>query len=245
MPEENPEDVDQGLPEPEEILPPELPPEEPISPPELPPEEPVAPPELPEGEAVAPPELEDMPDMPDIPADADVPPMPMPAKPFYPGGPLDEIQVIGDAGLEAHGGPDGTAVGGLEEPDEARLFGDIGFWAKITDNAEADAPAQNRWVYAWSEVYKSAAGYDGWTTLENGRSGTTSTDPAYNFIEDMNDGSGTEGNGVDLDNLDTADYTFTIQACPTNNIVWMQEVTVDGTVEYWFAYENGVDGGCD
>jgi len=119
------------------------------------------------------------------------------------------------------------------------------FWAKITGSAAADSPAQNRWKYAWSEVYKSSAGYGGWSVVSGGRSGTTSSDPSYNSIEDPNDNSGVEGNGVDVNNLDTSDYTFAIQPVASGAIVRMTPVAQGSNVEYWFAYENAVDGGCD
>ena len=127
--------------------------------------------------------------------------------------------------------------------------GDSGFWAKITGNA---TDGTNRWKYAFSEVHKSTAGYGGWATLSGGRSGTTSTDPARNTIEDMNTGADAhiEGNGVDPANLDpaaTGSDTFSIMPCTSDNIVRIRMVTVadtDNTTEYWFSYENGVDGDC-
>ena len=121
-----------------------------------------------------------------------------------------------------------------------------GFWGEITGNA---SDGTNRWKYAFSEVYKSSAGYGGWATLTGGRSGTTSTGPARNSIEDMNTGAAAhiEGNGVDPANLDpagTGSDTFAIMPCTSGNIVWMREVDRAGTIEYWFSYENGVDGDC-
>ena len=101
-----------------------------------------------------------------------------------------------------------------------------------------------RWTYAFVEVAKTVAGYGGWTTLTGGRTGT-----AYNTIEDMNSASGVQGNGVDRAHLDTAAYTFAIQPCPEGNVVWMRtirfKVGEEAKVEYWFSYENGVDGECD
>lgn len=126
-----------------------------------------------------------------------------------------------------------------------------GFWAKITGNAAADGTPQNRWKYAWSEVEKTSSGYqngaDGWTVLSEGRSGTTSTDPAYNSIENMNTKTNgvREGNGVDPAHIDTADYTFEIMPCTTDNIVWIHEVSEGENTEFWFEYSNGVDGTCD
>ena len=120
------------------------------------------------------------------------------------------------------------------------------FYASVTGNAPDGA---NRWKYAFSEVYKSSAGYGGWATLSGGRSGTTSTNPARNTIEDMNTGADShiEGNGVDPANLDPAETgsdTFSLMPCTSGNIVQMSQVDLAGTVEYWFSYENGVDGDC-
>lgn len=122
---------------------------------------------------------------------------------------------------------------------------DVGFWAKITGNA---ADGANRWKYAWSEVEKTVAGYGGWTVLADGRTGTTAASPARNTIEDINNDTAETvlGNGVTVSSLDTAEATFTLKACTTSNIVKMHEVVVvGGTPEYWFSYENGVDGSCD
>ncbi len=113
------------------------------------------------------------------------------------------------------------------------------FWAEITGNTSLGS---NQWTYSFKEVEKTSAGYGGWTDIDNGRTGT---DTAYNFIEDMNDGLTTEGNGVDVDNLDTADYTFTIQPAPTGLTVEMHEIFNGTDMEFWFMYENGVDGTCD
>jgi hypothetical protein len=122
------------------------------------------------------------------------------------------------------------------------------FWAKITGSAAADSPAQGRWVYAWTEVEKTAAGYGGWTAVDGGRSGTTGTDPAYNSIEDANDGTGVQGNGVDVDG---ADYPagFAQQPAPANIIVEMVVVSLVvedvPLTEYWFTYEGADDGTCE
>jgi len=112
-----------------------------------------------------------------------------------------------------------------------------GFWAKLTGSS---ADGTNRWSYSFTEVYKTTAGYGGWATLSGGRTGT-----ARNTIEDGNTGSGTLGNGVAVSNLDTDDYTFTLQPAPDDVIVRVREVDHGGSTEYWFQYENGVDGSCD
>jgi len=122
-----------------------------------------------------------------------------------------------------------------EPPDPVTAF-----WARITGNNDQ---TNNRWTYDFVETEKTAQGYDGWSDVATGESGT-----AYNSIEDMNTDAGAsiEGCGVRADHLDTVDWTFDIIPCPTDNIVWMHIVEVDGFAdEYWFSYENGVDGVCD
>ena len=109
------------------------------------------------------------------------------------------------------------------------------FFARVTGSSGAD----NQWAYTFVEVEKTVAGYGGWTTLTGGRSGTM-----RNTIEDINAATGTQGNGVDVANLSAATYTFTVQECPTNVVVPAWEVGVGAVTEYWFAYENGVDGTC-
>jgi len=135
----------------------------------------------------------------------------------------------------------------FEEPVRAvvRLGGAAAeaFWARITGSTPA---GDNRWTYSWEEVRKTSAGYGGWEAPEGGRTGE---DDAYNALEDMNGDTGVQGNGVDLANLDTDDYTFALQPCPAGAVVRMRPArfTGDGdpVTEYWFEYANGIDGGCD
>jgi len=53
---------------------------------------------------------------------------------------------------------------------------------------------------------------------------------------------------VDPANLASSRYSFELQPCPAGCLVRMHEVRFllqgQDTVEYLFAYENGVDGGC-
>ena len=112
-----------------------------------------------------------------------------------------------------------------------------GFWAQLTGSS---ADGTNRWSYSFVEVYKATAGYGGWATKSGGKSGT-----ARNTIEDGNSGSGTLGNGVAVSSLDTDDYTFTLRPIPDDRVVWVEEVDQGGATEYWFQYENGIDGSCD
>ena len=144
------------------------------------------------------------------------------------------------------GGP--GYVMGPQEADESILVGGDVFWAEIGASLVADSPAQNRWFYAWAEVQKSAAGYDGWTAVSGGRSGTTTSGPAYNFVEDMNTAADAssptiQGNGVDIDGA-AFPSTFDIEACPSGVIVPMYMVSGSAGPEYWFSYENGIDGTC-
>ena len=119
------------------------------------------------------------------------------------------------------------------------------FIARITVNSTY---TNYRYSYSFVEVEKAEAGYAGWsivTVAKGGRAGT-----AYNLVEQMNSAAGEQGNGVDRANLvDPGVYTFTIKAAPVNVLVMMMEIPckVAGvwTTEYWFQYENGVDGTCD
>lgn len=118
------------------------------------------------------------------------------------------------------------------------------FVAKLTGNA---TDGDNKWKYAWTEVRPSAAGYGNWGAFTDCRTGSTGTNPARNLLEDMNAATGTQGNGVDVANLDDGStYSFAMKAIPTNALVIMYTVrNTDDTVGYWFAVPNGVDGTCD
>jgi hypothetical protein len=116
---------------------------------------------------------------------------------------------------------------------------DESFWGRITASL---ADGANRWRYSFVEVEKTVPGYGGWSQKSGGHIGAVN---ARNSIEDMNSASGVQGNGVNVANLDTDRYTFTIRPCPSNCIVRMHEVRFGSTTEYWFAYANGVDGSCD
>jgi len=127
-------------------------------------------------------------------------------------------------------------------------IGDIGvFWARI---GASQAAGSNQWLYAWTEVQKTAAGYGGWSAGGGGRSDAGMTLPGRNSVEDANTGQDghIEGNGVDPANLASDRYSFELQPCPSGCLVRMHEVRFllqgQDTMEYWFAYENGVDGGC-
>ena len=99
------------------------------------------------------------------------------------------------------------------------------FWGRVTG---ATSVGTGRWKYDFTEVYKSAAGYGGWTNLIGGRSGYL-----YNSVEEVGDATAVQ--------------------IPTSAVV---EVHVEyyneaGTVtlEYWCQYEefdqDASDGGSD
>lgn len=117
------------------------------------------------------------------------------------------------------------------------------FLAMITGHTAASSSSGcNQYLYSWVAVTKSGSGYDGtWTST--GTSGTTGSSPAYNLCEVIN--SGTEpytlGNGVFSDNLIGS---YSLRACPDGVVVLMKTVPISGGKEYWFQYENGVDGDC-
>lgn len=65
---------------------------------------------------------------------------------------------------------------------------------------------------------------------------------AVNLLELYNTGDGTEGNGVDVDNLETG---FTFQAVPVNAVVWLTFIVeTDGAKRGVFEYSNAIDGEC-
>lgn len=95
-----------------------------------------------------------------------------------------------------------------------------------------------RWVYTFAELEKTSAGYGGWTTKSDGRTGTL-----YNRIEDINGASGLMGNGVNT--ADLSGTSITTQPIPVGLPVLVNIVPlVGGGVEYWTSYENGETGGC-
>lgn len=156
-----------------------------------------------------------------------------------------EINAVAQAVIRLTGGTYGNAVvdgsGVHARPTRNHRPGGAGFWAEITGHT---SDGDNQWTYSWKQVEKTSTGYGEWSAISPS---VTGSDNAYNTLEDMNAATGTQGNGVDADSLDTDDFTFTIQPCPTGAIVRLHEVTVSGETdpEFWFVYANGVDGECD
>ena len=104
----------------------------------------------------------------------------------------------------------------------------------------ATAYVDNIWTYTFVRVHKTAmTGYEAGAFFEDWDTPVA----AWNMCEYMNSGVGVQGNGVDVDNLTG---TFALQPCPVGNIVRIDAYSVgtSGAVEYWFEYQNGVDGEC-
>src|SRR4051812_18686406 len=113
------------------------------------------------------------------------------------------------------GGGGGGDRSSIIPPSRGRGQGFDSFWIQIGTSSQDGS--NKRWKYDWIEVYKSAAGYGGWTAVDSGRSGHGDDfDYAYNGVEDLNGASGTFGNGVDSANLTGS---FDIQPVPANVIV--------------------------
>ena len=94
--------------------------------------------------------------------------------------------------------------------------GPSALWARITGSV---ADGDNRWLYAWEQVRHATAGYDGWSAVSGGLSGTTTARPARNCREVL---EGSEG----------------VQAIPAGVVVqlWFLPVGDDETAdaEPWF-----------
>ena len=113
------------------------------------------------------------------------------------------------------------------------------FWAKITSSA---TDGTNKWKYAWTEQTRTAAG---WEDLTDGRTGTTSSDFAINSLEANNDGTGVQGNSIDIDGAVFTDNSgLEIQPVQGDPVVRMIVDIIDAAQLYTFEYVNAVDGEC-
>lgn len=113
------------------------------------------------------------------------------------------------------------------------------FHAKITGSTSLST---NRWKYAWTEVTRTATA---WADTSGGRSGTTTTNFALNGMEANNDGTGIQGNGVDIDGTIFTDNTgLAIQPIQGSPVVAMEGRLVDGVLMFTFFAVNAVDGEC-
>lgn len=120
---------------------------------------------------------------------------------------------------------------------------------EIISSEAADNPAQNRWKYTVTQVTKTAAGYDGFEKITEDDAdefGGIWQQDAYNYFEDMNDDTGVESVGVDVDGTDFP-AGMSIQALPAGLICPADVLFVgggDGTREIWLYAPNGIDGTC-
>jgi hypothetical protein len=122
-------------------------------------------------------------------------------------------------------------------------------WIQIDSSAEADSPAQNRWTYTVTQVRKTAAGYDGWTAVEDAADGILSAE-AFNMAEDMNTGDGVESMGVDVDGTDFP-AGMSVMQLPAGLILPADVIFIGGDGdnagdrEIWINATNGIDGTCE
>jgi len=106
-----------------------------------------------------------------------------------------------------------------------------------------------RWTYTckWAD-FPTEAGYEKWAVSEE----FTDSFTAYNLAEELNDGSGRQGNGVDVDSLDIDDDgTDDADFYPIQDgqpvIIWSFYLAASDTMAYWIigaGMPNGIDGGC-
>lgn len=134
-----------------------------------------------------------------------------------------------------HQSPSGGTPGG-----DGTLDGNVArvFPAQIT---VVNTGGDNYWAYDFEEMKKVGPGYDSeylggdvWDHI-----GVVGT--AYNFCENTNGNMGVQGNGVDVENLPDG---FEIQPCPEGSIIVMYQIRYGVGYEYWFEYQNGIDGAC-
>jgi len=97
----------------------------------------------------------------------------------------------------------------------------------------------NQWSYqVRDQTIGNTDGYGAWSD-----GATTRT--AYNLTEELNSGSGTQGNGIDIDGTDFP-AGFEMQPAPVGTYVLLYAVEQpDMSVAYYFQYENAVDGTCE
>jgi len=115
--------------------------------------------------------------------------------------------------------------------------------AQSASNDDGGNPTQ--WIYQVTQMYKSGTGYTQWTAMTGGYSGN-----GYNFLEDANDGSGRQQNGVDHDTgtMYQDSTSFAMQPLQTNSIhpgVFLFAPSGSTpVVEVWLMPYSGEDGEC-
>lgn len=113
------------------------------------------------------------------------------------------------------------------------------FLARIT-GATAVSGANNRWEYDWEQV-----GLLSTVAVSPPDDALDSTDhgKAWNLCELLNDGSGVEGPGWDLDNID-GDSTFALKPIAECVVQMWAHPDDDGEPRWIFFAGNVVDGEC-
>ena len=111
------------------------------------------------------------------------------------------------------------------------------FYARVVSS---ESLGGNRWRYQIEQVIKSDAGYAATSPYPN----RPIAGSAYNMLEMGNSESGTQGNGIDVDDLPQG---FSLGPIPTGD--WPHPVYIwqlaDGSgFEYWMHYPNPVVGSC-
>lgn len=150
-------------------------------------------------------------------------------------GDLDKLKTMTGDGIDVTYGPAGIHLsvipvdGGGDEGTGIQPF-----WARITGY---DALGDNQWEYTVRQVQKTDAKYGGWTIKPSGIQGL-----AYNTIEDMNDATGIEGNGINIDTEEPNDYrpapVDCVILCWRVNGAGVSASTNHDTSEIWFVFEN-------
>ena len=117
---------------------------------------------------------------------------------------------------------------------------EMGTFIKITGHT---TNGTNQWKYAWTEQVRTSTG---WQDAANARTGTTSSDYALNACEANNDGTGVQGNSVDIDGSIFTDNTdLDIQPVQGDPVVWAwRGVDASGEPCLTFEYVNAIDGEC-
>lgn len=135
-------------------------------------------------------------------------------------------------------GLDAALTAFLERPYQDRP--ELGMWIKITGNA---TNGTNQWKYAWTEQVRTSTG---WQDAANARTGATSSDFALNACEANNDGTGIQGNSIDIDGTVFTDNSdLEIQPVQGDPVVWAwRGVDASGNPCLTFEYVNAVDGNC-
>lgn len=85
---------------------------------------------------------------------------------------------------------------------------------------------------------------DEWYRAETYTNGLPYRGDCYNLCEARNSAWGTQGNGVDIEALQTTSPNMAIQPVPNGTAVIVHIVNGPSGSAYWFSYENGIDGSC-